>query len=304
MVTSKTLEPASRRSVKKILVATDFSTRSDRALRRAVLLAKQSGAELVLTHVIDDDQPLRLLDAEQRESSSLLSELATTLQEIDGVACAIHLPLGEPFQCIAAAAVEFGADLILLGPHRRRALRDVFLGTTAERTIRQSTHPVIMANAVPSARYSRILAATDLSRGAGQALKSAIALGLATSTELRVLYAFEAPAMSMLSRAALPVGHRAAYVAEEEARAEAELQRFLHDTDSAPTSRVVVAIEASAACTIIDHAKGWGADLIVLGTSGQSGPGTYLLGSVAQEVLSDAEIDVMVVPPGLEAEEA
>jgi nucleotide-binding universal stress UspA family protein len=35
----------------RILVATDFSTRSDRALRRATLIARRTGAALTLLHV-------------------------------------------------------------------------------------------------------------------------------------------------------------------------------------------------------------------------------------------------------------
>lgn len=46
-----------------LLVATDFSTRSDRALRRAVLLAKQYTAGLVLVHVVDDERPRRFVNA-------------------------------------------------------------------------------------------------------------------------------------------------------------------------------------------------------------------------------------------------
>jgi universal stress protein E len=39
----------------RILAATDFSTRSQRAVRRAGVLARDKGAELTLVHVVDDD---------------------------------------------------------------------------------------------------------------------------------------------------------------------------------------------------------------------------------------------------------
>src|SRR5690349_25051655 len=42
------------------LVATDFSTRSDRALLRATLVANRVGAALTLVHVVDADQPHRM----------------------------------------------------------------------------------------------------------------------------------------------------------------------------------------------------------------------------------------------------
>ena len=72
------LGPRQARMIARILVATDFSPRSDRALRRGILLARQNSTELLLTHVVDDDQPQRLIDVEKREAAALLHELATT----------------------------------------------------------------------------------------------------------------------------------------------------------------------------------------------------------------------------------
>jgi universal stress protein E len=57
-----------------ILAATDFSTRSQRALRRAGLLARASRAELTLAHVVDDDQPPDLVALERREAERILGE--------------------------------------------------------------------------------------------------------------------------------------------------------------------------------------------------------------------------------------
>ena len=62
--------------LERILVATDFSTRSDRALRRGVLLARQASAGLVVAHIVDDDQPHGLVQAERQESTALLHDLA------------------------------------------------------------------------------------------------------------------------------------------------------------------------------------------------------------------------------------
>ncbi|WP_292420537.1 universal stress protein [Mesorhizobium sp.] len=56
----------------KILAATDFSTRSQRALRRAGLLARNVAAELTLVHVVDDDQPSAIVRLETREAEDIL----------------------------------------------------------------------------------------------------------------------------------------------------------------------------------------------------------------------------------------
>ena len=58
----------------KILAATDFSTRSNRGLRQAGLLAQGSGASVAIVHVVDDDQPQALLEMERGEANRILGE--------------------------------------------------------------------------------------------------------------------------------------------------------------------------------------------------------------------------------------
>jgi universal stress protein E len=53
----------------RILAATDFSTRSNRALRQAGLLAQPANAQLHLLHVVDDDQPEELVRMENARSN-------------------------------------------------------------------------------------------------------------------------------------------------------------------------------------------------------------------------------------------
>ncbi len=54
--------------MRTIMFATDFSERSDRALRRAVILAPAHGAALEIVHVVDDDQPRRIVDHEVNDA--------------------------------------------------------------------------------------------------------------------------------------------------------------------------------------------------------------------------------------------
>jgi len=146
-----------------ILFATDFSPRSDRAGRRALLLVKQFEARLTLIHVVDDDQPNRLLKSARAEALSVLDEMRQTFREVDGVDCETSLAVGEAFAGTLSVCADVGADMIVIGPHRRQILKDVFTGTTAERIIRQSVRPVLMVNGTPAGTYRNILVATDMS---------------------------------------------------------------------------------------------------------------------------------------------
>jgi len=282
--------------MRKILVATDFSTRSDRALRRAVLLARAIGASISLVHVIDDDQPARLLEAERGAALALLNEQALSLGTIEGVQCDPGIVLGDPFEAIGRAAAAIGPDLLLLGPHRRQALRDIFAGTTAERVIRAARRPVVMANAVPASPWRHLLVALDLSAPSGEALKTVGELGLGEA-KVSVVHVFDAPGSGLITRAAMSADQREAYLAAEEARAGEALDRFLEGSDVPPPRRILHCHETSVARHIQAAAHEISADLIVLGTRGRGALATVLLGSVVEEVLRTAELDVMAVPP-------
>src|SRR5512138_2842432 len=126
-------------AIRRLLAASDFSARSERAL----LQARAAGLRETLA-----SDPELLLRA------------------------------GDPFQETLQAADEDRADLIAMGSHRKDILRDVFVGTTIERVIRTGHHPVLMVNRPPEAPYRRVLLAVDLSESSAHAVRSARALGL------------------------------------------------------------------------------------------------------------------------------
>ena len=90
----------------RILAATDFSTRSQRALRRAGLLAQATGAELALVHVVDDDQPQDLIEMERREAERILAEQIGAMAEFRGVQCRPMVATGDPFDAILRTAAD------------------------------------------------------------------------------------------------------------------------------------------------------------------------------------------------------
>jgi len=278
-------------------VATDFSERSDRAIRRATLLAQTFGASLTLIHVIDDDQPRRILRAEQQAVEAFLGEQTRSLREIDGLACTSRIVLGDPFEGITQAAREDEADLLIIGPHRRQVLKDVFVGTTAERTIRASERPVLMANGVPAGPYRRILLAVDLSGCSGDAVHAVQNLGLNAKAAVSVVHIFDAPASGLMYWSSSDEDRIKDYLAQEEERASGELAAFLTDFNLGPVQQILRPDETSVAHIICATAREASADLIVVGTRGRTGIAKTLLGSVAAEVLRSSDRDVLAVPP-------
>ena len=155
----------------QFLAATDFSTRSQRAVRRAGLLAQEHGAELALVHVVDDDQPQDLVALETREAERILNEQIRAVPELQQVACRPLVVSGDPFDGILRTARSAQPDLIVMGAHRKQLLLDIFVGTTIERVIRTGPYPVLMVNNEAEAPYRTALAAIDVSEPSANAIK-------------------------------------------------------------------------------------------------------------------------------------
>ena len=281
--------------VNRILVATDLSTRSDRALRRATLIAKRLGSTLCLVHVVEGDQPDRMVETEHAAASVVLADTIRTSCDVDGVPAHHQIMVDDVTSGILAAADELGADLIVLGPHRSR-FRDVFAGTTVERVLRRSRLPLLVAIQTPSAFYERALLALDFDDASRAAARGALSMGLFDRTTVTLMHAFDAPAMGMMQRSMELPDTIESYVDEERAIAEQRLRQLSDDLELPATRQEVVVITGSPSRSIIDSAHDRRADLIVLGTSKMGGAKRMLIGSVAEQVVRDAERDILVIP--------
>src|SRR5687768_11257620 len=103
----------------RILAATDFSTRSQRAVRRAGILARQAGAELLLLHVVNHGRA-GSDEAEMREADRMLGEQVAAVPELAGVRARAIIRTGNPGEAILETAVWQSVNLIVMGAPRKR----------------------------------------------------------------------------------------------------------------------------------------------------------------------------------------
>jgi nucleotide-binding universal stress UspA family protein len=284
--------------LKKLVVATDFTVRSDRALRRALLIARGLGAQLTLVHVIDADFPAKLAAAEQTAASLILDDLVDTLRTSDGIEADWRLAVDDVHAGVLSVADEIDADLIVIGPHRSR-LRDIFVGTTAERVVKKSTRPLLIAVEQANAPYGRTLLALGLDEASKSAASQALAIGIFEHTEVVVMHAFDAPAEGLLKRSMELPAVVADYVDGERETAREKLREMRDELGLPVTGQYVVAAKGSPARTILETALELDSDLIVLGTSQPKGFERALIGSVAADVIRDAHRDIMIIPADL-----
>jgi nucleotide-binding universal stress UspA family protein len=281
----------------RILAATDFSTRSNRAVRQAGLLAHACHAPLYILHVVDDDLPARMLRMEKREAERILSEQTQAMAELRDVQCHVLVATGDPFDGILRTAASCNADLIVMGQHRRQLLRDIFVGTTIERVIRAGPFPVLMVNNEAQRRYERIVIAVDMSDSSVNAIRTARTVGLLDDSRPTLLHAFDAPAKGKLRLVDAEPAAIEDYVDDERRRVTAELAAFMAAHGLEHEGWPLQVQEGLTGEVLSRSVEQMQPDLLVMGTRSRASLLKVLLGSVAEEALRALEVDILAVPP-------
>ena len=287
-----------------ILVATDLSPHADVALARAGQLAAEHGAALVVVHVFE---PLRPADAPvpawpvaelpagferdlETEAREELGRRLTGLPDAARSRARVELAHGVPFAEINRAARDCAADLVVLGAHGRRFLRDLLLGTTTERVIRKGDRPVLVVKR-PGDNYRQVMVAVDYSAPARRALE--LAMRIAPAARLELLHAYEIWYEGKLRTGGMNEDDIATHRRRFEIGARGALAAFARDGGVDP-AKLELAVQHGYPGTAVTAAADQRADLVAIGTRGLSGLHYVLLGSVAEHVLRESRCDVLV----------
>ena len=134
----------------KILVPTDFSEHSTKAVQYGAALAAKFGAELHLLHsleaipILGGEGSFYPPDSEAEREAAAVKQLDDVKRDIsDDVKVVLQAKLGHPFVEIVRYAKDAGIDLIVIGTHGRGAIAHMLLGSVAERVVRKAPCPVL-----------------------------------------------------------------------------------------------------------------------------------------------------------------
>ena len=162
-----------------ILLATDLSSRGDRALDRTAQLASHWGARVHVMHAVDAMSPsipagmkaelyLQSWPDPKPEARRRLAQL------VHDIPATLHIEGGSAAQAILNVAEREGCGLIVLGESRNRLLGA--LETTADEVVRKAASSVLLVRSRPVRGYSQVLVGTDYTDEALQALSRAASL--------------------------------------------------------------------------------------------------------------------------------
>jgi len=286
--------------VKKILVATDFSTHADRALEHALALARlfESTVELFTSAYIPPQalaamatgmSPTWIQEARD-QAHEQLETLAAKLRS-QGVRVSCSASTDEPSSAICARADEIRADLIAIGTRGHTGIAHVVFGSIAERVARLAHSSVLTAHddSPKPGGYRRVLVPTDFSPDADLALAWARVIVEKTGGKLIVQHSYDMPAL-MTGGAALA---RASIQKSLETSAHERLEALRATLSGCDVETSVSHGRPDAA--ILEAAESAKADLIVMGTRGRTGLAHIVMGSTAERVLRRSHVPVVTL---------
>ena len=133
---------------KKILCPIDFDDNSVAALDTAAEMARQFDATIEVLHVVPiivqpGGSPIYVdvYTAEEEASKAKLVDLAKT--HLAGVKYELKTTVAQPSAAILHAQKAVDADIIVMSTHGRRGLSHLFMGSVAERVVREAECPVL-----------------------------------------------------------------------------------------------------------------------------------------------------------------
>ncbi|HKD70017.1 MAG TPA: universal stress protein [Candidatus Binataceae bacterium] len=130
---------------RSILVPVDFDGSATIALDLAKGLAAAGDATLHLMHVmaivLTPGEGTAVVVAREDEVKGALEKMAR--EELGAAPHQIHVRIGETASAVVEAARDLRVDLIVMPTHGRRGLPRFFLGSVAERLVREAPCPVL-----------------------------------------------------------------------------------------------------------------------------------------------------------------
>lgn len=288
-----------------VLVPVDLTPISDRVVGRLALLPLAEAARVTLLHVVPGSLPASEQRRAARDAHRALADEARHLRNVVPKKVRIEslVKWGSAAGEIAACAAKVKAELIVMGRTGGNPLRDAFLGSTAERVIRQARLPVLAIRLAARGAYRRPAIALDLDPTAHEVVRLVLRALPPPRPRLEVIHAFDTPYRG-LSYPSLPEDAVEEIENELSAKATRELEKLLATALAKAHVRPEEGlfwkthVRCGSPRIVVEKAvKKAETDLLVMGSRGYSGAAYVLLGTVAGDLLRAAKCDVLVVPP-------
>ncbi|SDE33905.1 Nucleotide-binding universal stress protein, UspA family [Pricia antarctica] len=274
--------------MKSIIVPTDFSQQSEYALKVATTLAKKHKAEIILLHMLELNQAL-ISGAEgfYPEQSVFLIKMAEKrltdmmgkpyLKGIDVVPIVKHFKV---FSEVNEVAKKHNADLVVMGSHGADGFKEMFVGSNAEKVVRNSDIPVlIIKKDIPNFKVKDFVFGCDFKDGSLLAFRKAKDFADLLGAKLDLVYINTQGDDFMATGDAYD-----------------RISKFLQKAGVG--QEVEIYNDYSVERGILNYSERVSADLIGIPTHGRKGLSHFLVGSIGEDIANHSKLPVVTFKMG------
>lgn len=270
--------------MKKILVPTDFSEQAENALKVAAQLAKKYGSEIYVLHMLE--LPMQEIDVMNTPSplpeAMFFMKLAhqkfeAILSEpyLEGLVVHDIVKSYPSFSSIIDTCHELEVDLIIMGSHGASGLKEMFIGSNAEKVVRTSDLPVlVIKNKHAEFTIDRFVFASDFNKDNKDTFKQATAFAKAFGAKIYLVMVNTANNFTSTSEA------------------NKRIKNFIKDSDFTNYTTHIYNDETVEA-GILNFSKEIDADLIGISTHGRQGIAHFFNGSISEDLVNHAKRPVI-----------
>lgn len=137
--------------MQKIIVADDGSVFAQKAIDKAVELAKKEESEIICVNVIEDFCPIGLTEIDcnvvrelqMKEANTIIAAAVEKFKKA-GVNARVIIEIGSPAEMIIEVAKREGADMIIAASHGKHGAKKFAFGSVTARLIEHSPVPVLV----------------------------------------------------------------------------------------------------------------------------------------------------------------
>lgn len=292
--------------LENVVAGVDFSECSGAALAQAIRLATGRGGAvhpvciLDTGFVIEIERTLSTVRTGIREP--LIADAKRGWETFrakvpDAAELPIHVEVNERVEGTMRYAGKVGAGLLVLGAFGERK-PDVGIGTMASGCVRHAGCDVLLVRDTQRGPFKSVLACVDFSETSKRALEKAAEIAAHDQSALHVLHVYHGvtnvfPFFSSVVESWIQA------VGDDEAQAKQKLAEFVATVSGAAALKPKLHVVGSATHgrALSDFAKASGAELMVLGTRGETNLRERVLGSTAERLLKAASCSILAVKP-------
>ncbi|MDO6818531.1 universal stress protein [Zobellia sp. 1_MG-2023] len=269
--------------MKKIIVPLDFSQQSEYALKVAVSLAKKHGSEILALHMLELNQAMiTSTEGFHPEQTVFLIKLAEkrfneflNKPYLKGLKVTPIIKHYKVFSEVNEIAADHNAELIVMGSHGTDGLEEIFIGSNAEKVVRNADIPVlVIKKEITDFTINRFVFASDFKEESIAGFEKAKAFATMLNAELDLVY-INTPGDNFMSSNDIYT----------------RINNFIGKVNQA--LQVEIYNDYSVERGVLNYSKNNSADAIGISTHGRKGLAHFFMGSIGEDVVNHSNIPVV-----------